>query len=146
MFASFFLPFGVGVALHALAPSLAARLRERLAVLGAAVLLVVLLVLLVRGRAFLLEFGARDYAALTLFCALALVGGHVLAEEGERTTYALESAARNPFIALLLATSSLGPVRGAVVVPYLVVLLLVTTLYSVIGRRLRARRIVRAPP
>jgi len=133
---SLLIPFGIGVALRAYVPRVVARIRKGLEVIGMAALLVAVAVLIVVARGFFLEFGLRDYAAMTLFCVLAHAGGHFMAaNEDERTTYALESAARNPGIALLMATSSLGAVRGAVLVPYLVVFIIVSTVYSVMRKR-----------
>ncbi len=138
---SLFLPFGIGVAVRAAAPRIAARLTKILEGIGVAVLLVVFVVLLVRGRGFFLEFGVRDYAALALFCVLALASGHFIAEhDEERSTFALESAARNPGVALFMATSSFGPVRGAVVLPYLAVFIVVSTIYSVMRKRALSHR------
>jgi len=143
MFGSLFLPFGIGVAIRAAAPGVAGRLRKGLEGLGAVTLLVALVVLLVRGRTTFLEFGVRDYAAMVLFCVLALASGHFMAaNDAERTTYALESAARNPGVALLMATLSLGPVRGAVLLPYLVVFIVVSSLYTA----MRKRALVPRPP
>ena len=144
VFVSLLLPFGLGAVVRRLAPHAAERLRKVLEIAGVAVLLGVCALLLVRGRGTLAEFGPRDYVAMALFCVLALAGGHFLAErDEERSIYALESAARNPGIALLMATSSLGPVRGAVILPYLVVFVGVTSLYSMVRKRTAVRPSVR---
>ncbi len=144
VFVSLLLPFGLGAVVRRLAPHAAERLRKVLEIAGVAVLLGVCALLLVRGRGTLAKFGPRDYVAMALFCVLALAGGHFLAErDEERSIYALESAARNPGIALLMATSSLGPVRGAVILPYLVVFVGVTSLYSMVRKRTAVRPSVR---
>jgi bile acid:Na+ symporter, BASS family len=136
-----FIPFASGIAIRRVAPRAAPRLCKVLEAFGSATLLVAIAILVVAGRGFFAEFGVRDYAALTLFCVLALASGHyVAANDDERTTYALESAARNPGIALLMAESSLGPVRGAVLLPYLAVFVLVTTVYSVVRKRTTSLR------
>jgi predicted Na+-dependent transporter len=135
---SLFLPFGVGLGLHALAPRQMARVSGPVGGLGLAVVVVVAAFLLMRGRGHLVALGLRDYAAMALFCGLALASGHFMAaSDGERTTFALESAARNPALALLIATSSVGPVRAApVLVPYLVIFFVTSSLYVTAGKRL----------
>lgn len=141
VFFSLLLPFGVGVALRAAAPDLATRIRNGLETVGLLVILVAFAVIVVRGRASFHEFGVRDYAALTLFCVLSLASGHFSARrDNERTTYALESAARNPGVALFMATSSFGPVRGAVLLPYLAVFILASTVYSATRKRTLGHR------
>ncbi|MGZ3422374.1 MAG: bile acid:sodium symporter family protein [Polyangiales bacterium] len=126
-----FVPFGVGVALHTWAPRAAERLRPILQGVGMVVIAVFVLVIAVKDRGLFLELGVRDYAAMIVFCCLALASGHLLAfEKQERTTFALESAARNPGLALLIATTSFGHVRAAaVLLPYMVVFVVISSLY-----------------
>jgi predicted Na+-dependent transporter len=101
VFVSLFLPFGIGVALRAAVPSFTARVRKGLSIAGTVALLGVLVFLVVGGRNFFREFGARDYGAMALFCGLALACGHLMAPRADaRITYALESAARNLGVAL----------------------------------------------
>lgn len=144
VFISVLLPFAGGMAVNALFPARAPLLRKVLT-LGGLIVFIVATALVARaaGRAFF-EAGPRDYVATVLFCVVALASGHLLAFDDEvRTTFALESAARNPAIALMIATRSFGPVKAAaVLMPYLVIYFLLNTLYT----RLRTRRHRSAAP
>jgi BASS family bile acid:Na+ symporter len=135
------LPFGLGVVLRTLAPAAADRVRPILGKLGLAIIGAMVLVAAFKGRRIFVTLGARDYLAMMLFCALTLGTGHILAaRERERTTFALESAARNPGLALLIATMTFGPVGGAVLLPYLVVFFLASALYVQMRKRARSHR------
>ncbi|MGZ3421176.1 MAG: bile acid:sodium symporter family protein [Polyangiales bacterium] len=136
VFVSLFLPFGIGIGIRGAFPRHAVRLQRWFQLAGGTLLLVMVAVLVVAGRSIFLRFGLRDYVAMALFCVLALASGHFMAaHDDERTTYALESAARNPGVALFMATSSLGPVRGAVLLPYLLVFVIVSSLYTAVRKR-----------
>ena len=134
---SLMLPFGVGMALKAWVPRRVEGIQRVLDRLGVAIILVFAVVLLVREGSLLLELGFRDYLAMMLFSTLALASGHVVAATDEdRTTFALESAARNPGLALMIATSSVGPVRGTpVLIPYLLVFVIMSSLYMALRKR-----------
>lgn len=141
---SLLIPFGVGMAIKAWAPRRADAIRRVLDRLGITIILGFAVILLVREGSLLVALGLRDYLAMILFSALALASGHLLAAtEEERTTFALESAARNPGLALMIATSSVGPVRGTpVLIPYLVVFVIMSSLYMTARRRSQPHRTV----
>jgi BASS family bile acid:Na+ symporter len=129
---SLLVPFAVGIAIHRLAPRRAATIRSVLATAGTLALIAAVVVIVIAGRRLFGALGARDYLAMIVFCALSIAAGHLLAfGDDEHVTFALESAARNPALALLLATSSFGHVRAApVLVPYLIVYVVVSTFYT----------------
>jgi BASS family bile acid:Na+ symporter len=140
---SMLVPFGLGVLLRTFAARAADRARPILGAVGLAVIAAVVLAIAIQARRLFLAFGVRDYLAMILFCGLTLVSGHLLAaRERERTTFALESAARNPGLALLIATMTFGHVAGAVLLPYLVVFGASSMLYV----RLRKRTLHRHAP
>lgn len=135
---SVLLPFLVGVAVHAKAPDFAARAVGPLTSVAMAALgFSVAAILVAFGRSFL-ALEPRSYLAMAAMLAGALAAGHLLAgvRGPERTVLAMESALRNPALALLIASLNFDPTRApAVLVPYLVVALLVTSAYAAVRRR-----------
>lgn len=136
------LPFGAGVLVAAAAPRIAERARGPLEVAGTLLLLAVLVMILARGWPLLAGLDARSYVAIASFCVLAFASGHLLGRTpAERSALAFESAARNPALAILIATSSFEQARPApVLVPYFVVYLIVAVLYGRFASRTAPRR------
>lgn len=134
-------PFALGVLFRTFARRAADRSRSILGGGGLAIIAAVVVAIAFKGRGLFLGFGVRDYLAMALFCTLTLCTGHVLAaRERERTTFALESAGRNPGLALLIATMTFGHVAGAVLLPYLVVFALTSSIYVHMRKRAVRRR------
>ena len=82
--------------------------------------------------------GFRLVAAVAAVTALALAAGHAMGgpETGTRTAVAICSAARNPGLALVVATrNSLPPAVVATVLAYLVISALVVLGYVLWRRR-----------
>ncbi len=131
------LPFGIGVLVAAASPRIAARARGAIEGAGMLLLAAALALVLVRDWPLLAEVDARSYLAIALFCALAFASGHLLARTpDERAAFAFESAARNPALAILIATSSFEHVRPApVLVPYFVVYGIAAALYGRLASR-----------
>ena len=85
----------------------------------------------------LLELDLRSYLAIFLVIAAALATGHLsgyllgLSGAGDRAALALECAIRNPGLAMLIASVNFPGAKALhIVVPYLLVSSLTTTLYS----------------
>jgi BASS family bile acid:Na+ symporter len=122
------LPLAVGLSIRARSERLAARLEPALR-LVTNISMVLLLVLLIglNGRAMLATFGSGAVAASVLFVALCLALGYVLGGPGGDTprVLGLGTAQRNIAAALVTATSSFPD-------PEVVVMLLVTTVLGLI--------------
>lgn len=135
---SVLLPFLVGAAVHARAPDFAARAVGPLTKVAMVALALALAAILFAFGRYLLALEARSYLAMVLMLVGALAAGHLLAgvRGAERTVLALETAIRNPALALLIASLNFDPGRAPpVLVPYLIVALLVTTAYSTARHR-----------
>ena len=128
-----FLPTGLGIALRWWRPALADQLVGPLTRGGELVLLAVLLLVVAGTFRSLLAFGPRSYLAVVLLVAGALAAGQLLgpARREDRTALALECAARNPGLALLIASFNFP--RGTVLhvlIPYLLAAGLASTVYA----------------
>jgi BASS family bile acid:Na+ symporter len=134
-------PMLLGLAVAALAPAFAARVRPALQKLGVAVLLAALAVILAYTAPLMFGQGVRSYAAMALMVMGALALGHLFAPPtpAARTALALEAATRNLGLVMVVVGSRATP-RAAlgVLMPYLLVFLLVTTLYKAWVKRQRA--------
>lgn len=142
-------PILAGVVTYRFSPKRAARVREPLekVALGAIVLAFVP-VLTLRIRVFT-ELGPGGYLAFVGMVILSLAIGHTLAgrDERRRTTLALESAARNPGLALAIAAVDFpGAHPAAVLLPWLAVFVLVTGLYGAVRRRTTTSARALRPP
>lgn len=132
------LPLVAGMAVSAWWPS--ARRLSRPGGRGALALLTVifLLVILSEWRA-LAEIQLRGLATLAAFVAAALLAGHLVgaSRRRDRPVVAMEAASRNLGLALYIASSQLGQ-RAALpfLIPYVIVFLVVSTIYLQIVRRL----------
>lgn len=135
------LPLGLGLAVHHLAPARAMWLQPRLARFGLGFLLVVAVLIVVGTAPMIVGAGTRLALASALVTVLALVAGHGLGgpDPATRTAVAISSAARNPGLALLVATLNPAPpeVRAAVMTHVLVSAILIAPYAS---WRLRTRQ------
>ena len=105
------LPLGSGIALRQAAPEPAAWLEPRTARLGALLLLVFLGLAAVELVSSILRAGPQLVLASALVTLLAVTVGHVLGGpyDDTRTALAIGSAARNPGLALVVATVNSAP-------------------------------------
>ena len=131
------LPTALGVLLRAWAPHLAEQLHAPLRNLAGVVFLAVILLVVSQTYRLLQELDLRSYLAIFLAIAAALAIGHLsgcwlgLSGAGDRAALALECAIRNPGLAMLIASVNFpGAKTLHIVVPYLLVSSLTTTLYS----------------
>jgi BASS family bile acid:Na+ symporter len=133
-----FLPTCLGIAIRSWWPALGERIAGPLTRIGGLVLLAVLVLVVARSWQSVLAFGLRSYLAVILMIAGALAAGQLLgpSRREDRTALALECAARNPGLALLIAAFNFPPDAALpVLIPYLLAAGLVSTLYA----RWRAR-------
>ena len=117
------LPLGLGLAVHRLAPTFAARIEPGIRRLGGMMLVAFLVVVL--ASIWRLVFGAGLLLAVTAIAIsiVALAAGHLLGGPAveTRTAVAISSALRNPGLALLVATSNSAPPEvSATIFAYLI--------------------------
>jgi bile acid:Na+ symporter, BASS family len=136
------LPLGVGIALRHFGATLAARIEPAVRRAGTVLLIVAVVLVLAELWRPLYEAGAGTIAAMVLTTAAALAAGHLLGGPAPttRTAVAITSAARNPGLALLVATvNAAPPAIIATVLAYVLVSLLTITPYAA-WRHRAARR------
>jgi BASS family bile acid:Na+ symporter len=132
------LPLGLGMAMGRLLPSAAAWLEPRLRRVGGVLLVVLLVLALIEIWEVVLGAGWRVAATVAVVTALALAVGHLLGgpDPGTRTATAISSAARNPGLALLVATlNAAAPAVTATVLAYIVIAALTVIPYVAWRRR-----------
>ncbi len=128
------LPLSLGLLARRLHTPFAARIEPTLRRLGGALLIVLLVLVLIDIWQPVIGAGWRVAAAIATTTALALAVGHLLGgpEPATRTATAICSAARNPGLALLVATlNAASPAIIATVLAYVVVSALVAVPYAV---------------
>jgi BASS family bile acid:Na+ symporter len=126
------------MAVRKLAPGPAAWLEPRLARVGGAMLLVLVALALIDIWKPVITAGLRGTLAIVLVTALATAAGHLLGgpDPATRTATAVSSAARNPGLALLVATlNNAQPAVIATVLAYLVIAALTLIPYVVWRKR-----------
>jgi len=138
------LPLLAGLAFRHFAPSRAERLAPWISRMGTALLIAGALPVLVAAApaiAALTGDGAVLVIATLVICAIAV--GHALGgpTEGERSTLAVATANRHPGVALAIGTINVPEATqvGAAVLMYLLVSLVLTSLYGVLRRSSRAQ-------
>jgi BASS family bile acid:Na+ symporter len=141
---SLFLPLLLGILFLALFPGAAVSIRRPMVILGQAITVLTIAAILLIFYHFLLQMDLRSYLAMALMIIIALGIGHFMAprQPEERTTLALESAARHPGLAFVIASLNF-PLEKAlpVFIPYLVVFAFISILYI----QWRKRRAARGP-
>lgn len=136
------LPLGLGIALRHFGERFAARIEPPVRRAGTVLLVVAVVLVSVELWRPLAEAGAATIAAMVLATAAALAAGHLLGgpAPATRTAVAITSAARNPGLALLVATvNAAPPAIIATVLAYVLVSLLTITPYAA-WRHRKARR------
>ena len=138
---SLFLPLLLGMLFLVGFQRAAEKIRRPVALIGQAIsFLTIALILLMRYH-FLLQMDLRSYSAMAAMVIIALGIGHFLAphQPEERTTLALESAARHPGLAFIIAALNF-PLEKAlpVFIPYLVVFAVISLLYVQWRKRMMA--------
>jgi BASS family bile acid:Na+ symporter len=118
------LPLALGMGVRKSVASLAMRIEPRLRQISMGLLVAVLALVLIDTWRILIDADLRALAAIALTLGSALAAGHWLGgpEPAMRTAVAISSAARNPGLALLVATVNHAPSEvTAVILAYLVV-------------------------
>jgi BASS family bile acid:Na+ symporter len=126
-------PLGVGLAVRALSPKLAAPLGKIATAVGNVLLAVLLVIVVVTSGRDIASLGGASLGAIFVVAVAALLVGHAVGGPARETrrVLAIESASRHPGVALLVATVNLPgenvlPAIGA----YLIVSLLVVLAYG----------------
>jgi len=135
------LPLALGMATGRLLPIAVAWLEPKLRKIGGALLAVLLVLVLIDIWQVVIGAGIRATLAIALLTALAIAVGHLLGgpEPATRTATAICSAARNPGLALLVATlNGAPPAITAAVLAYFVVAALTLIPYVAWRRRAAA--------
>lgn len=118
------LPLGLGMLFRGVWPTAAAWLEPKLARVATAMLLLLGALAVVDIGHVVVAAGPRIVLAIATVTALALAAGHSLggADPGTRTAIAISSAARNPGLALLVASLNAAPPEiTATILAYLLV-------------------------
>lgn len=126
------LPLTAGMLFRHRRPDAAARIAEPIQKAGYSLVALSFVVVLGASWRALGDFGPRGYLAVALFVGLSLSFGHLLggANPRERTLLAVETATRNPALALVIAQTSFpkAPV-ATTLVPYVVTYVVLTNAY-----------------
>ena len=133
------LPLGLGMLARRFRAEQAAWLEPRLRRIGNVLLVVLVVLALIDVWEVVIGAGLRVTLAIVIVTALAVGVGHLLGgpEPATRTATAISSAARNPGLALLVATlNAASPAINATVLAYLVIAAL--TLIPYVAWRQRA--------
>ena len=136
------LPVCLGILVQTLFPRVAGTIGPALAKICALALMALILCVVALTYSFLLKMDHMSYLVLALVVTASIGIGHGLGprDPQERTTLAMESAARHPGLALTIASLNFSPDKALpVLVPYLAVFAGVSTIYL----HLRKRRLSR---
>jgi bile acid:Na+ symporter, BASS family len=126
------LPVGIGILIRFFFPKIADRIGPALAKVGGVVLLILVLFVVAMTYGLLMKMEFWSYLVMGVAVAVSIAIGHWLGprDPEERTTLAMESAARHPGLAMTIAALNFSPQKALpVLVPYLVVFMVVTTVY-----------------
>lgn len=132
------LPLGAGIAIRHAATGRAAWLEPRIARIGSLLLVLFLLLAAVELVSSLVHAGGQLIAASAVVTLFAIAAGHLLGgpDDDTRTALAIGSAARNPGLALVVATvNSAPPEVGDAILAYLLTAALTLVPYIAWRRR-----------
>lgn len=132
------LPLALGILVRRVAPAWATAQEPRLARLSKILLALLLLLVVVDSWRVLADARLALVITVVVITALSVLAGHVLGgpDPSTRTAVAISSAARNPGLALLVATvNNAAPLVFATIIVYLVVAALTLTPYLLWRRR-----------
>lgn len=136
------LPLGLGMALRQGAAAAAARVERAMRVAATVLLVVTVVIVFVNLWEVTVTAGARVLAAIAIVTAASLAAGHLLGgpEPSTRTALAFSCAARNPGLALLVATQNAAPAQvNGTILAYLAVSVFAIVPYEIWRRRVAAR-------
>lgn len=127
-----FVPVGLGIVVRSYFSKVADRIAPALARGAGIALLVLGLVVLAMVYRLLLKMEPWSYFVMAAVVIVSLAIGHWLGphDAHERTTLAMECAARHPGLAMTIATLNFNPQQALpVLIPYLIVFMVITTVY-----------------
>jgi BASS family bile acid:Na+ symporter len=136
------LPLALGMLMRRQLPTQTAWLEPRLRHAGGGLLILLVVLALIDIWQVVLGAGLRITLGIALATMLALAVGHLLGgpAPATRTATAISSAARNPGLALLVATlNAASPAISATVLAYLVIAALTVTPYAIWRLHVAAR-------
>ncbi|HEY3274379.1 MAG TPA: sodium:proton antiporter [Methanocella sp.] len=129
---SVILPISGGMIIKQLFPSVSNHIKWLMEAFSGALFIIVTIVVLLSTYQLLFMMDIRSYIAIALMITGSIIAGHLMAREhpGEQTTLALESAARNVNLTLLI-TSTFTILEKAlpIIIPYIVISAIITTIY-----------------
>ena len=132
VFITIFLPIGLGVMVGAKLPRLGG-LGTWLVKIATFIFLAILLLILTQTAGAFLHMDLRSYLSIVLTVLAALAIGHLLApkEPEMKTTLALETAMRNPALALLIGALNFPQTKPLpILIPCVVISVLIVTIYA----------------
>lgn len=133
------LPLGIGIWFRHAAPQTVKRLQPKLAPLASGLLLIIIPLAILNVWEVVIGENWRVVVAVVLITLLALTLGHLLSgpEPATRTATAIASAARNPGLALLVASlNGAQPQVVAAVLAYFIISAITALPYVIWRRRL----------
>lgn len=137
------LPVCLGILIRSFFPKAADTIGPALAKVGGVALLIFVLFVLVMTSGLLMKMDLWSYLVMAVVVTASLAIGHWLGprDEEERTTLAMESTSRHPGLAMTIAALNFNPQKALpVLVPYLIVSMVVTTIYLQWRKRRSADR------
>lgn len=140
VFVAQLLPLSLGMLVRRLLPAPAAWAEPKLRKLGGVLLVALLILALIDIWEVVIGAGLRVTLAIVVVTALALAVGHLMGgpEPATRTATAISSAARNPGLALLVATlNAAAPAITATILAYLVIAALTLIPYVAWRKRVK---------
>jgi len=138
VFVAQLLPLSIGIAVQRIAPAFAGRLQPHLLRIATLLLFVLMILALIDVGEVVLDAGPRTALAIAIVTLGALSVGHAMGgpEPATRTAVAITSAARNPGLALLVATlNQAAPEIERTVLAYLLLSALTIVPYVMWRRR-----------
>jgi BASS family bile acid:Na+ symporter len=137
-------PVCLGMLARSFFPGVADTIAPALAKVGGVVLLILGLCVVAMTYGLLLKMDLWSYFVMAVVVTVSAAIGHWLGprDAEERTTLAIESAARHPGLAMTIAALNFSPQAAlAVLIPYLIVFTVVTTVYLRWRKRRLAERV-----
>jgi bile acid:Na+ symporter, BASS family len=125
-------PVGLGSLIRFFFPHAAGTIGPVFAKFGGIAMLVLTIFIAAITYRLLLKMDPWSYVVMAMVVMISLAIGHFFGphDEQERTTLAMESAARHPGLAMTIAALNFNRQQAlAALVPYLVVFMVVTTIY-----------------
>jgi bile acid:Na+ symporter, BASS family len=133
------IPVSLGLILRGLVPDLADRILPIVSRAGSIGLLIALLVVLVVLGPTLIRMGPWSYLVIAAVCIAALLIGHLLGPDDphERTSLAVDTAARHPGLAFSIAAMNFTPAKALPVMgPCILTFILIAFVYLLLrGKR-----------